>query len=388
MADPRIRVAFIDDSQEMGGAEHTLLHLLRQLTAHGRISPVLICRPGTKVAALAEEDSIAVRHLGIPRFVPISIVRGQRRFFNPIAGAFDAYALRQSYQRLADLLRGVSVHLVHTNTLLAHLYGGLAARHLRLPCVWHHQDMVERDRLWGMFNWALRTGAAHLASHVICVSRGVQATLDSRVASTVIYNALDDDWWQPEAAVPQRTGHTVGFVGRIAYSKGLDTLVDAMTAVTKAVADVRFDLVGNVPQAEASYSAHLKAKIREKQLNSVVRFLPYQNDLKALIRSWRLLVLPSRREAMGRVLIEAGALGIPVVATLVGGIPEVVQDGVTGLLVPPNNSQKLGDAIVKLLTHPDLALRMGQNAKALTRQVFSSEVTIGAVLDVYDQVLG
>ena len=91
---------------------------------------------------------------------------------------------------------------------------------------------------------------------------------------------------------------------------------------------------------------------------------------------------------MGRVLIEAGALGIPVVATLVGGIPEVVQDGVTGLLVPPNNSQKLGDAIVKLLTHPDLALRMGQNAKALTRQVFSSEVTIGAVLDVYDQVLG
>ena len=112
MADPRIRVAFIDDSQEMGGAEHTLLHLLRQLTAHGRISPVLICRPGTKVAALAEEDSIAVRHLGIPRFVPISIVRGQRRFFNPIAGAFDAYALRQSSQRLADLLRGVSVHLV------------------------------------------------------------------------------------------------------------------------------------------------------------------------------------------------------------------------------------------------------------------------------------
>ena len=387
MSDPRIRVAFIDDSQEMGGAEHTLLHLMRRLTAHGRISPVLICRPCSKVATLAEDDSIVVRHLEIPRFVPISIARRQRRFFNPIAGAFDAYALFHSSQRLVGLLRGLSVHLIHTNTLFAHLYGGLAARRLRLPCVWHHQDMVERDRLWGLFSWALRTGAAHLADHVICVSRGVQSTLDNRVASTVIYNALDDAWWQPEGTIPQRTGNTVGFVGRIAYSKGLDILIDAMTTVTKAVADVRFDLVGNVPQAEASYSAHLKAKIREKQLSSVVRFLPYQNDLKALIRSWRLLVLPSRREAMGRVLIEAGALGIPVVATSVGGIPEVVQDGVTGLLVPPNNSQRLGEAIVKLLTHPDLALRMGQNARALTRQIFSSEVTIESVLNVYDKVL-
>jgi len=388
MSDSRIRVAFVDDSQEMGGAEHTLLHLLRRLTAHGRISPVLICRPCSKVATLAEDDSISVRHLEIPRFLPISIVRRQRRFFNPIAGAFDAYALCQSSQRLAGLLRGLSVHLVHTNTLFAHLYGGLAARHLRLPCVWHHQDLVERDRLWGLFNWTMRTAAAHLADHVICVSGGVQSTLDNRVASTVIYNALDDDWWQPEGTISQRTGNTVGFVGRIAYSKGLDILVDAMTTVSKAVADVRFDFVGNVPRVEAGYSAHLKAQIREKQLGSVVRFLPYQNDLKALIRSWQLLVLPSRREAMGRVLIEAGALGIPVVATSVGGIPEVVQEGVTGLLVPPNNPQKLGEAIVKLLMHPDLALRMGQNARALTRQIFSSKAMIESVLDVYAKVLG
>jgi len=387
MPDQDIRVAFVDDSEKMGGAQHCLLHLLSGLAERGHISPILFCRPSSEIATLAEARSMAVRRLDIPQFAPISTVRQGHRLFSPSAGVFDTYALRQSSRRLANLLKSESVHLVHTNTLFAHFYGGMAARRFKLPCIWHHQDLVERDRLLGLFNWVLRTAAAHLADHVICVSRSVQSTLDHRVASTVIYNALSDDWWHPPAA-SHPSESTVGFVGRIAYSKGLDTLIDAVPQVIESVPNVRFSIVGSASRAEADYFAYLKVKVSENQLGGTVHFFPYHNDVRTLISSWRLLVLPSRREALGRVLIEAGALGIPTVASSVGGIPEIIQDGVTGLLVPPNDIGRLSDAIVKLLKHPDLAQRLGQNAKARTSKVFSAETMIESVLDVYHQVLG
>ena len=151
------------------------------------------------------------------------------------------------------------------------------------------------------------------------------------------------------------------FVGALEPSKSVDVLLEAWRDVVERVPGARLTVVGSGTQREA-----LLRRARLATLEGSVRFtgtVP-REEVRDLLDASRLLVLPSRSEGMGRVILEAFARGRPVVATRVGGIPELVQDGITGRLVPPEDPQTLAKALVELLQHVSPADGMGRAARA------------------------
>jgi glycosyltransferase involved in cell wall biosynthesis len=129
----------------------------------------------------------------------------------------------------------------------------------------------------------------------------------------------------------------------------------------------------------------LRAQALEVSANGRVKFLGWRDDIHEIMPVFDMLVLPSLNEGMGRVLVEAMAAGKPVVASDVGGIPDLVRHGETGYLVPPADEKALSDSIKKLLADPGNAWEMGQQGKKLCQQ-FSLEAMIAKLDDLYSDL--
>jgi len=153
----------------------------------------------------------------------------------------------------------------------------------------------------------------------------------------------------------EETDPLVVFVGRLSKEKGLYVLIEAVKRVRKAVPRVCVALVGDGPE---KYS--LEAAIREAGLTSVVRLMGYRSEVGAVMQDMDFLVLPSFREGMPLVILESFASGRPVIASHVGGIPELVENNVNGMLVPSGDVDALADAMIDMFQNPGKARSMGE----------------------------
>jgi glycosyltransferase involved in cell wall biosynthesis len=173
----------------------------------------------------------------------------------------------------------------------------------------------------------------------------------------------------------------IGFVGWLLPIKGPDYLLKAMDRVWQRHPEASLVLVG-----KGDLDVDLRAEALKKNANGKVKFLGWREDIDEIMPLFDMLVLPSLNEGMGRVLVEAMAAGKPVVASRVGGIPDLVRDGETGYLVPPADEKALADGIKKLLGDPEKAKQMGQRGKEYCRQ-FSLEAMIEKLDDLYSELL-
>jgi glycosyltransferase involved in cell wall biosynthesis len=169
----------------------------------------------------------------------------------------------------------------------------------------------------------------------------------------------------------------IGFVGWLLPIKGPGYLLKAMDYVWSDKPDAVLVMVG-----KGDLDVDLRTEALRKNVNGKVKFLGWRQDINELMPAFDMLVLPSLNEGMGRVLVEAMAAGKPVVASRVGGIPDLIQDGHNGYLVPPADAKALSDAILKLLKDPDRAKLMGQRGTQCCRQ-FSLEAMIAKLDDLY-----
>jgi glycosyltransferase involved in cell wall biosynthesis len=172
----------------------------------------------------------------------------------------------------------------------------------------------------------------------------------------------------------------VGYVGRLEPVKGLPYFVDAARAVAYESPEARFLVVGHGAQRD-----DLEALARP--LGSRVRFMGLRHDVHRIMAALDVFVLPSVNEGQGRVLLEAGAAAVPAVATSVGGVPDVVVHGHTGLLVPPRDPDALADAIVTLARDPDRRRAMGQAARAVVVPSYSLDAMVRQVEALYERLL-
>jgi len=175
-------------------------------------------------------------------------------------------------------------------------------------------------------------------------------------------------------------GLVIGFAGRLEYGKGPDIFLEAALRVHKDFERVTFLFVGNGPMR-----ADLEMRARATGLPAV--FAGHQPDLLPVLHLCAVVVVPSRQEAFSRVLIEAMATEIPVVATRVGGIPEVCTDGRTGLLVPPEDPPALAHAIMATLNEPEATKSRVRAAAEDVRSRFSLEAHAGLVSKLYLSLL-
>ena len=231
-----------------------------------------------------------------------------------------------------------------------------------------------------------------LMSRLIVVSKAIERKIrdEGRTGAPVslIYNGVDlqrytdqqpcctlhEDYGIPENAP------IVGVVARLEPEKGHRTLVDAWPEVLALIPDAWLLIVG-----EGSERNALEAEAVSLGIESRVMFTGRRDDVPAVTAALDIAVLPSYREAQGLSVLEAMALGRPVVASNVGGIPEMIEDGVTGLLVPPDDCPALAAAIVRLLTDHPLADTLGKRGHDLVHERFCIELMVDSVESIYDE---
>lgn len=176
-------------------------------------------------------------------------------------------------------------------------------------------------------------------------------------------------------------------VGRLCKSKGQHLLLQAAANIHQSGQEALYLIVGKDLAQDGAYLEYLKNFARKLKIDRSVHFLGHRADIPQLLALSDLLVLPSDAEGLPLVILEAMAAGLPVVATPVGGIPEVVIDRETGLLIPVEDAPALGDAILELLQNPQLKKEMGHKGLEMVRKDFSVEKMCKAVFDLYEGVL-
>lgn len=369
----------------LGGTEIQVLGLVSTLRGMG--CEVLVCcyfEHDSRVAASFEEAGAAVRLLGLDR----------SRHGGGLWGLL----------RLVILLRGVFLRerprVVHVQYLAPGFVPILAARLARVPCVFATVHAAGRSA-YGMKATLLLRAAALLCDRFICVSRGVERfwfgseTLLEPGArpparQITVYNGVDVaavartvDALQPEDE-KKRCGcagrEVVGSVGRLAHQKGLDTLLRAMVMVTKRRPGVALLVVGDGPELAA-----LQERARRLEVDRCVVWHGAVDHAEAirLYAAMDVLAMPSRFEGFGLTAVEAMAAGLPVVATSVEGLAEIVSDGETGYLVPVEDPGELAAAIVRLLESRPLRRGLGAAGRARAGALFSRERFERCVQAVY-----
>ena len=184
------------------------------------------------------------------------------------------------------------------------------------------------------------------------------------------------------ASVPIKNGHTIGTACRLVPIKDVITIVEALVRLRVDVPDARLEIAGDGPER-----AHLEEKVAARGLTGAVSFLGWRTDIRAVMSGWDVFALASLDEGFPIAALEAMAMGLPVVASAVGGLLELVVDGQTGWLVPPGDSGALAQRLRALLISPDLRQAMGAAGHDRARQHFSVEQMVNAITRIYDRVL-
>jgi glycosyltransferase involved in cell wall biosynthesis len=189
-----------------------------------------------------------------------------------------------------------------------------------------------------------------------------------------------------------RTEFVVGCVGRGTAEKGHRYLLEALAAYRSQADSITVLLIGIPPPGyhpiAYPHVRHLHRLVADLGLHRQVRFLGLRTDVPRLLNALDLFVHPSVRESFGRAAVEAMATGLPLVATRVGGLSEVVVDGETGLLVPPADPAALGAAIGRLRADPELRKKMGESGRRRAQQHFSLHAYLRGMEEVYEMALG
>ena len=227
---------------------------------------------------------------------------------------------------------------------------------------------------------------------LIAVSRAVEVKLAHEgrdiVPISLIRNGVDlqrYDHQEPCCTLHEEYGmepgsKIVGVVARLEPEKGHPTLLEAWPAVLRAVPDAYLLVVGEGSRRDA-----LEAQARELRIAHRIVFTGRRDDVPAVTAALDVAVLPSYREAQGLSILEALALSRPVVASNVGGIPEMIEDGVTGVLVQPHDAPALAAAIVRLLTDHPYADMLGRAGHDLVHDRFCIELMVSATATIYDE---
>lgn len=302
----------------------------------------------------------------------------------------------RAIRRLARLLEDEPIDVLQTHLFDAGVLGLLAAR--RVPTVRtvvtrHHLDDVSLGgtRLHvALDRWMARTADCvvvsseavkrHMTSHERLHPDNIQPIhygfdFDRLRASPSDRNRIRREWGVDDAFV-------IGCVGRLFKNKGHEFLFDAVARLLPAHPDLRLVLLGS------GDAKGIEASVRRHGIGRAVLLGGYRRDVAACMKAFDLLVHPSLSESFGQVLVEALAVGTTVVATAVGGVPEIVEDGRTGLLVPPRDPGAIAAAVAQLRTDPRLRLRLAREGQRFVRQTFTVERMVARQIACYETLTG
>lgn len=368
-----------------GGAEHQLLMNIEKLDGRRFESHVVHLYPRTQLAPLIEAAGVRVHS----------------------AACSGPLGTARRIVKLARLISQLDIDLVHTSNVDGELHGGIAGRIMGVPVVGtltniaaEQVRLIDNPYLNGRkLRWAQRlrrfllrrTHDRYIAISNCVAQSTIRAVGLPPAAVEVIYRGLPEDALavgadQVEAVRREldvgRHYPVLLTVGRLVPQKGQRYLIDAMPEILRAHPRAQLLIVGM-----GFLEPKLRAQVDALGLRSSVRFLGRREDVPALMSVADIFVFPSLFEGLGVSLLEACASGLPCVASNVGPLPEVIEDGVTGVLVPSQDPRSLAEAISRLGSDEDLMRRYGEAARARVRRTFQIDRSIAQLEALYDRVL-
>lgn len=295
--------------------------------------------------------------------------------------------------RMAHRLRTNPPSLLHAHTPRSALVAGLLAKRLDIPWIYHVHSPTARDSTRAWINrvndwvegWALRS-----ASHIITVSKSLRREMlrrgYSRYRLTKVANGVATHESITTLDRMEQREWRLGMVALVRPRKGIEVLLEAMKQIQSIKPQVTLDVIGGFETEE--YQREVLALSDRLNLGSHVRWLGFSKDVPSRIRELDALVLPSLfGEGMPMVVLEAMALGVPVVATTVEGTPEVVRHGIEGYLAEPRDASSLANAILKMVDDRLVWHRLSANAWERQRALFSDRAMAETVAKVYRRAL-
>jgi len=366
-----LRVLHVIGGGEFGGAER---HILNLATA---MDPDVV--------------EVSVCCLFADPFVGLAREAGIKSYSIPMRHKLDFGIVT----KLRDVIVREKIQIVHTHGVRANLVGRLAARLAGVETVVttvHSLLVQDYPELFSrMANMLIERASRGLTSHFIAVSGGLQKALIQQGIPepkiTVIYNGLNPEIFQGAGRASGRWREKAGFnpgiplvaiVGRLHPVKGHRYFLRAAAEILKERTDVHFLVVGCGPERD-----RLEEYTRRLNIAGHVTFTGFIADVSELMPDLNLLIVPSLWEGFGLTALEAMAVGVPVVATSVGGLPEIVEHGTTGLLVPPADEAGLTRGIAWMLDHPQEAVEMAAAAKAVVEEKFTASAMARKTEAVY-----
>lgn len=376
-------ILYLNQTARVSGAEMSLLSLITRLDK--RFRPRLILPEEGPFFNLAREAGIEVSILpGLPQFGEPNQLKKLGRI---IWGAF----------LLKKIIKQEQIKLVHCNSPRIGYTGGLAARLASVCSIIHVRDIylspLTSPLKSSLFNF--------LADKIIAVS---EATARSIIAAKknlarktlVIYNGIDLEKIDGvkarevrEELKIEKEAPLIGLAGIIHPVKGIEILIKAAPVILKEFPLTKFLIIGDVmSEREAAYLDKLKAMVKELSLEGKVFFLGYQKEVIGLLKSLDILVHPALYpEPLPRVVLEAAACRRPLVASFVGGVPEIIDDGRSGFLFPPGDIATLARSCLQLLKNQKLARQLGEAARRKIEEKFTLEKHCQQVTSLYQELM-
>jgi len=351
----------------IGGGQISLLALLKRLDRR-LYYPLVVCPSRGKFARVLRNNGIEVKIIEMKALKTINFLQ-----------------IIKTIKDFILLLKEKKIDLVHANGLRAAIYSGLAARWQGVPFIWH-------VRVIEFGGWPEKL-CAYLAERIIVNSEAVGEKfnwLKNKSKKVVcIYNGVDLDEFHPGIKGDNirkefNLGNSplVGIVGGLIPWKGHRYFLEAAATVSRKFSEVKFLVVGE-DFVGGRYRRQLEDLAFKLGLVDRIVFAGFRQDIPEILGSLEILVLTSLQEPFGRVLIEAMACAKPVVATNAGGVPEIVHDGETGLLVPMRDPEALARSIKLLLNNKEKAKEMGEKGRRRVEENFTIEAHVKKVESLY-----
>jgi sugar transferase (PEP-CTERM/EpsH1 system associated) len=364
-----IRVLHLIQGLEVGGLENIVVSLLKGLCRE-RYQPSICCYDSLGSLTQSLDGTINIHYL-------------KRK-----AGIDYMYPFK-----LASILKRENAQILHLHNSTAFFYGVIAGKIARVPAIVyteHARDVFPNlkvritDKILSFFTDRVTVVADYLKNNLI----KYEWFNPSKIMT--IYNGIDDSKFgikSDSAEIKRELGifrfnRIIGIVARLDPIKNHKNLIAAMQNVIKEFPDTVLLTIGDGP-----FKDELKSFVMECKLEKHIMFLGTRDDIPRLLSIIDVFVICSSSEGLPLTLLEAMAAGKPIVATYVGGIPEIIEHDIDGLLIPPHNTEALSDAIMKLLRNTEKARLLGIMAKRKFEKNFSLSLMVKKYEEVYESLM-
>jgi glycosyltransferase involved in cell wall biosynthesis len=373
------KILYVIDALEFGGGERCFAQIINRLSSDNKI--MVACLPTGIFREKINRSGVKVKLVDM------------RNRFN----------LRVFFQ-LADLMKKEKIDIVNSQGARADFFARIAAKLARVSFVVSTVPMpvegFDVNPIKKLIYIALNRFSERFVDRFIVVSDALEKTMiekhkiePQRVVK--IYNGIEKDEFSMEEKELESKRlkirrefrleddvPIVGVIGRLVWQKGFEYFIDAIPDVLKRVKKAKLLVVG-----EGVLKGELEIKSKQLKLEDKIIFTGFRSDIKDILASIDIFVMPSLREGLPMILLEAMAMAKPIVATNIEGIKEVLENGETGILVPPKDARALTAAIIDLLIHNDKAYQIGMAARRVVRARFGVDVMVQKVARVYEELL-